>query len=98
MSIRSSSSSKSVGKMSDFDSSEFSSSSISSEVEFISSVSDCSQVASSLPSRKSQGSIHSDTRDVRNVLKKRYSKIALGVQGVREGDFRKQISMKKRRR
>lgn len=72
----------------------------SSEEEFLPSVSsisdDCSDTLDVVSSSRSFN--NSDTRDVQNVLKKRYSKLAYSVQGVREGNMKRPLSSRRLRR
>ncbi len=80
-----------------------SSSSQSSEETFlpsVSSISDCSDdtdtmMATMKKSSSSRSFNNSDTRDVKNVLKKRYSKLAFSVQGVREGNMKRSGSARR---
>lgn len=74
----------------------------SSEEEFLPSVSSISEdLSDSLDgiSRKSSRSFNnSDSRDIQNVLKKRYSKLAYSVQGVRQGSMKRSSSSRRLKR
>ena len=79
-----------------------SSSSSSAQESFLPSVSslldysDSSDVVHGMKKSSSSRSFNnSDTRDVKNVLKKRYSKLAFSVQGVREGNIKRSSSSRR---
>ena len=55
----------------------------------ISSISEYSDRSDVVGSKSSRTSIHSDTRDVKNVLQKKYSKLAFSVKGVRDAQIQK---------
>ena len=94
-----------VASLSDTESTSEESSSSSAQETFLPSVSSLSDNSETFDSvhgiKKSSSSIsfnNSDTRDVKNVLKKRYSKLAFSVQGVREGNVKRSTSSRRLKR
>ncbi len=78
------------------------SSSVNSEETFLPSISSMYEFSDESTEAavrmQSSRSIHGGDRDVKNVLKKKYSKLALSVQYVREGQPRKQVSIRRMKR
>ena len=84
---------------------ESESSSVTSEETFLPSISSMSEFSdesteAAVRSRRSirSRSIHSSTRDVKNVLTKKYSKLAMSVQSVREGQPKRHGSTRRFKR
>mmetsp|Transcript_3910 Transcript_3910/g.4805 ORF Transcript_3910/g.4805 Transcript_3910/m.4805 type:complete len:124 (-) Transcript_3910:244-615(-) len=78
---------------------ESESSSVTSEENqpSISSLSECSTESTEAAVRSGR-SIDNNSRDMKNVLKKKYSKLAMSVHNVREGQPIRQVSLRRMKR
>ena len=70
----------------------------SGDERFLPSVSSVSEYSGSSNGSSGRRSGNSNTRDVRNVLTKRYSSIAFSVRGMREGQVKKNPSSRRLKR